>query len=43
MRRPASVGWLGLAAGIVIGLLLAWAASWVGFGSREEQDDWRRR
>ena len=30
--KRASIGWLELAAGIVIGLLLAGAASWVGFG-----------
>jgi anti-sigma factor RsiW len=39
--RHASIGWLELAAGIVVGLLLAWAASWVGFGSREEPETWR--
>ena len=30
--QRASIGWLELAAGIAIGLLLAGAASWVGFG-----------
>ena len=39
--RRASIGWLELAAGIVIGLLLAWAASWAGFGSRAEPETWR--
>ena len=42
--RRASIGWLGLAAGIAIGLLLAGAASWVGFGGgpREEHESWRQ-
>jgi anti-sigma factor RsiW len=41
--RRASIGWLELAAGIVIGLLLAGAASWVGFGggSGPERESWR--
>lgn len=42
--RPKRVtGWLELAAGIVIGLLLAGAASWIGFGggSRPERETWR--
>jgi len=30
--RGTSIGWTELAAGVVVGLLLAWAASWVGFG-----------
>jgi len=40
-KRP--VGWLELAAGIAIGLVLAGAASWVGFGagSRSERENWR--
>ena len=38
------VGWLELAAGVVIGLLLAALASWVGFGggAREEHESWRQ-
>ncbi len=38
------VGWLELAAGVAIGLLLAAAASWVGFGgaSRIEHETWRQ-
>jgi anti-sigma factor RsiW len=44
--RPvrASIGWLELAAGIVVGLLLAGAASWVGFsgGERPERESWRQ-
>ena len=36
-----TIGWLELAAGIVIGLLLAGAASWVGFGARPEPETWR--
>ena len=43
-RKRRSIGWLELAAGIAVGLLLAGAAFWVGFGpgSRDEQDDWRQ-
>ena len=38
------VGWLELAAGVVIGLLLAASASWIGFGggAREEHESWRQ-
>jgi anti-sigma factor RsiW len=41
--KRGSIGWLELAAGIVIGLLLAGAASWVGFGGgeRSERETWR--
>ena len=39
--KRASFGWLELAAGIAIGLLLAGAASWVGFGSHPERETWR--
>jgi anti-sigma factor RsiW len=43
--RPkwASIGWLEFAAGIAVGLLLAGAASWVGFGagSGAERETWR--
>jgi anti-sigma factor RsiW len=36
-----TIGWLELAAGIAIGLLLAGAASWVGFGARPERETWQ--
>lgn len=42
--KRASIGWLEFAAGIVLGLLLAAATSWVGFssgGERAERDTWR--
>ena len=38
-RRP--VGWLELAAGLVIGLVIAGAAAWIATGSGE-RDDWRQ-
>lgn len=43
-RQRRSVGWIELAAGIVLGLLLAGAASWIGFGvgSRGGRDNWRQ-
>jgi anti-sigma factor RsiW len=40
-RKRGSTGWLALAAGITVGLLIAGAASWV-MGSHGEQDDWRQ-
>ncbi len=42
-QKRASIGWLEFAAGIAIGLLLAGAASWVGFGagSGSERETWR--
>ena len=41
--KRASIGWLELAVGIAIGLVLAGAASWIGFGagSRPERETWR--
>jgi anti-sigma factor RsiW len=43
-QRRGSIGWLELAAGIVLGLLLGGAASWIGFGAGApgERDDWRQ-
>ena len=43
-QKRGSFAWLELAAGIAVGLLLAGAASWVGFGvgSRGERDNWRQ-
>ncbi|HZZ62804.1 MAG TPA: hypothetical protein VFE63_16850 [Roseiarcus sp.] len=41
-RPRRAIGWLELAAGIAIGLLLAGAASWVGFGGgHPERETWR--
>jgi anti-sigma factor RsiW len=42
--KRASIGWLAFAAGVVLGLLLAGAASWVGFGGgeRPEHESWRQ-
>jgi anti-sigma factor RsiW len=42
-RKRRSIGWLELAAGIAVGLLIGGAAAWVGFAvsSRGERDDWR--
>ena len=40
--KRTAFGWLELAAGIAIGLLLAGAALWIGFGgSRPERETWR--
>jgi anti-sigma factor RsiW len=36
-----TIGWIELAAGIAIGLLLAGAASWVGFGAGPERETWQ--
>lgn len=40
-RPRRRIGWLELAAGIAVGLLLAGAASWVGFGARPERETWQ--
>jgi len=40
-RRRLVGGWLQLAAGLVIGVVIAGLASWLGFGPGSRGDDWR--